>query len=318
MMSIFMREGPVRQCAGSARAGKHITTPSHRVAQRRRRRIRVSLLTMIADLHCHTTASDGALAPGDLLQRAVAGGVELLAITDHDTVGAYAELGDASMPGLRMIPGIEFSSQWGGCTIHVVGLGIDLDSPILEDAVGRQKTARTQRATAIAERLDRLGFHDTLAGARRLAGDAQVGRPHFARHLVDAGHVKSIAAAFKKYLGPGKPGDVKHYWSTIETIIGWIRAAGGVAVLAHPGKYRMTNAKIGVLADEFKASGGQAMEVLCGQQSADLTRKLARICNQRDMYASCGSDFHTPEHPWCELGRCGKLPGDCRPVWDLL
>jgi len=298
------------------RAGKHITTPSRHNG--RRHRIRVSLLAMIADLHCHTTASDGALTPRELLHRAATAGVELLAITDHDTVDAYAELGDAGVPGLRIVPGIEFSSQWSGHTIHVVGLGIDLDSPILGDAVRRQKSAREQRAVAIGERLDRLGCNDTLAGARRLAGDMPLGRPHFARHLVESGRVKSISAAFKKYLGPGKPGDVKHYWQPVAMIIGWIRDAGGIAVLAHPGKYGMTNTKVGVLVDAFRASGGQAMEVLCGQQTADVTRRLARICNERDMHASCGSDFHMPDRSWCEIGRCGELPDDCRPVWELL
>jgi len=273
---------------------------------------------MIADLHCHTTASDGALTPRELLQRAAAAGVDLLAITDHDTVDAYAELEDAGAPGPRIVPGIEFSSQWSGHSIHVVGLGIDLDSPILEVAVRRQQSARAQRAVAIGERLERIGFDDTLAGARRIAGDTPLGRPHFARHLVESGRVKSISAAFRKYLGPGKPGDVKHYWPSVETIVSWIREAGGVAVLAHPGKYGMTNTKIGLLADDFRASGGQAMEVLCGQQSADVTRKLARICNQRNLHASCGSDFHAPERAWCDLGRCGELPDDCRPVWELL
>lgn len=273
---------------------------------------------MIADLHCHTTASDGALAPRELLRRAADHGVGMLAITDHDTVAAYAELEDADAGDMRIVTGIELSTQWRGHSIHVVGLRIDLDDPELREAVSSQQDARAKRAVDIATRLEKLGFADALEGARRIAGGTPLGRPHFARHLVASGRVKSISAAFKKYLGPGKPGDVRHYWPPLDTIVGWIRGAGGIAVLAHPGKYRMTNAKVGALADEFTAAGGQAIEVLCGRQSVDLTRKLAKICNDRNLYASCGSDFHTPNQPWSELGSAGTLPPKCAPVADLL
>jgi len=272
---------------------------------------------MIADLHCHTTASDGALAPRELVQRAIERDVDLLAITDHDTVAAYADLIDAEFK-LRLIHGIELSTQWRGHTIHVVGLGIDIDGVVMQTAVAQQAKARNLRAEKIGARLDKLGFAGALEGAAHLAGTSPIGRPHFAQHLVESGQVKSIAASFKKLLGPGKPGDVKHYWAPLETITGWIIAAGGVPVLAHPGKYRMTNAKLGALVDEFRECGGRSIEVLCGQQSADVTAKLARICNTRDMLASCGSDFHAPGRPWSELGGCGTLPRDCRPVWDLL
>jgi len=272
---------------------------------------------MIADLHCHTTASDGALAPGELLQRATEHNVDLLAITDHDTVAAFAEL-DEDKVGLRLIRGIELSTQWRGHTIHVVGLDIDVDCIVMQAAVLQQTEARERRAEKIGARLDKLGYAGSLEGAARLAGGKSIGRPHFAQHLVESGQVKSIAVAFKKLLGPGKPGDVKNYWAPLETVIGWIVAAGGVPVLAHPGKYRMTNTKLGALVDEFRECGGRSIEVLCGQQSADVTAKLARICNTRDMHASCGSDFHAPGRPWSELGRCGTLPRECHPVWELL
>lgn len=273
---------------------------------------------MIADLHCHSTASDGALSPRDLLRRASDGGVELLAITDHDTVDAYAGLDRTHVSGMRVVPGVEFSAQWRGCTIHIVGLGIDLDSPVLATAIDRQQAARAERAEVIAARLNRLGLDDALAGARRIAGDTAIGRPHFAKFLLESGRVKSISAAFKKYLGPGKPGDVKHFWPPIDEVVGWIRAAGGTAVIAHPGKYKLTNTRLGLLVDEFAEHGGQAIEVLCGRQAPDLTKKLATICNDRSLYASCGSDFHVPDQPWSELGRCGPLPPACRPVWELL
>jgi predicted metal-dependent phosphoesterase TrpH len=272
---------------------------------------------MIADLHCHSTASDGALAPRALLQRALEHDVELLAITDHDTVAAYAEL-DAGNVSLRLIHGIELSTQWRGHTIHIVGLDIDIDSAVMRAAVAQQAEAREQRAEKIGARLAKLGFSEPLEGAARLADGNSIGRPHFAQYLVDSGQVKSIAVAFKKFLGAGKPGDVKNFWAPLEIVTGWIAAAGGVPVLAHPGKYRMTNAKLGTLVDEFRDCGGRAIEVLCGQQTADVTAKLARLCNAREMFASCGSDFHAPGQPWNELGACGTLPRDCRPVWDLL
>ncbi len=273
---------------------------------------------MIADLHCHTSASDGALRPRDLLRRAAEQGVELLAITDHDTVDGFAELDSAETGGVELVAGIEFSTHWRGQSIHVVGLDIDLGCRSLAAAIERQQATRAERATMIADRLARLGFADTLAGARRIAGGSPIGRPHFARHLLETGGVRSIDAAFRKYLGPGKAGDVKYCWPPLDTIVGWIRAAGGVAVLAHPGKYRMTNARLGALAGEFRDCGGMALEVLCGRQSADMTRRLARICSEHGLHASCGSDFHTPGQPWSELGRFGRLPGGCRPVWELL
>jgi len=273
---------------------------------------------MIADLHCHTNVSDGALPPGELVRRAVANGVTLLSITDHDTVDAYAQLSAANNHELRIVPGVEFSTQWRGHSIHVVGLGIDVDDETLAAAVRRQGAAREERAVAIDARLARLGFVDTLAGARRIAGSAQIGRPHFARHLVASGHAKDIATSFKKYLGPGKAGDVRQHWQSLATVVRWIIDAGGIAVLAHPAKYKMTNTKLGALTDEFASAGGRAIEVVCGQQSADVTKKLARLCNERSLYASCGSDFHAPGQPWSELGRAGAPPRDCRPVWELL
>jgi len=273
---------------------------------------------MKLDLHCHTTASDGALTPTEIVQRAVERGVDVLSITDHDTVAAYGKLGSDDLAKLQLVPGIEFSTRWQGHTIHIVGLDIDLASAVLADAVSRQQAARAARAEEIGRRLERAGIENALDGARDLAGESTIGRPHFARLMVESGRVKSIAAAFKKYLGPGKVGDVKQFWPPLEIVTGWITAAGGIAVLAHPGKYRMTNTKLAALIDEFRDHGGGAIEVLCGQQSTDVTRKLARLCNQRDLLASCGSDFHAPGQPWSELGAFGALPKECRTIREAL
>lgn len=270
------------------------------------------------DLHCHTTASDGALSPGEVVYRAADRGVDVLSITDHDTIDAYGQLDRKHFERLHIVPGIEFSTHWCGHTIHIVGLDIDLDSAVLADAISTQQVARSQRAFEIARRLERAGVEGALVGAQNIAGDRAIGRPHFARFLLESGRVKSIQAAFKKYLGPGKPGDVRDYWPALDVVTNWITAARGVAVIAHPGKYRMTNTKLASLIGAFTDCGGQAIEVLCGQQPSDLTRKLVRLCEQHGLLASCGSDFHMPGQPWSELGAFGALPEQSRPVWESL
>jgi predicted metal-dependent phosphoesterase TrpH len=192
---------------------------------------------MIADLHTHTIASDGELRPEELVSRAREAGVELLAITDHDTTAAYATIG-ISQDSIKIVPGIELSSVWRNKGIHIVGLNIALDEPKLMAGIEIQQAARQRRAETIAERLTKLGFDNTLAGARKLAGDAQIGRPHFARYLVESGQIANEKSAFKKYLGQGKHCDVRNEWPTFETVIRWITEAGGQAVIAHPAKYK--------------------------------------------------------------------------------
>ena len=273
---------------------------------------------MIFDLHCHTDASDGALRASELMRRARDRGVDVLSITDHDTIAAYAHPDFETIDGLQIVPGIEFSTHWHGHSIHVVGLGIDLDNSLLAEAVECQRLARERRAIEIGRRLERAGIENALDGARELAGNSAIGRPHFARFLVESGRVGSTTIAFRKYLGPGKPGDVRHFWPELETVTEWVTTAGGIAVLAHPAKYRMTNTKLGLLVDDFREYGGRAVEVLCGRQPHDLTKKLTRLCNRYEMLASCGSDFHAPGQGWSELGACGPLPDDCRPVWESL
>lgn len=274
---------------------------------------------MIFDLHCHTQFSDGALSPEAVITRAAEQGVSVLAITDHDTIAGVAIAQKAaSLVGIELVTGIEFSSQWGKGGVHVVGLDVDLHSPALAEAVQLQEQARIVRGRNIAERLSRAGFPGAFEGASRIAGDAILGRPHFAQYLVDIGAVKNMNAAFKKYLGTGKPADVKHQWPLMEQVIGWIHAAGGVAVLAHPAKYELTRTKMCAMIDSFVAAGGDAIEVISGLQPAAMTEDLLRITNTRSIYASCGSDFHLPGHAWQELGGFGRLPANAKPVWELL
>ncbi len=274
---------------------------------------------MVFDLHSHSDCSDGFLSPEALVSRATERGVTALALTDHDTIaGIPAAHRAAEEQGIRLIPGIEFSSHWGKGGVHIVGLGIDPASAELNDAIERQQTARAERGRAIGARLAQLGIPDALAGAQRLAGGAQLGRPHFAQYLVDLGKVKNTPAAFKKYLGAGKPADVKFQWPDMASVIGWIHAAGGLAVLAHPRKYPLTRTKMCALIADFAAQGGDALEVISGQQPSGMAEDLARIAEANRLMASCGSDFHRPGEPWQELGNFGKLPPQCRPVWTGL
>ena len=271
---------------------------------------------MHIDLHTHTLASDGKLSAAELLQRAADRGVEMLSITDHDTVAAYQELGQ-TRPAMTLVPGIEFSTTWRNTGVHVVGLNVDLKSSALKESIGRQQEARRQRAEHIAARLGKLGIHDALAGAQRIAGHANnIGRPHFAEHLVNIGAARSFNHAFDKFLKAGVC-DSTRYWATLPQIIRWIRDAGGIAVLAHPLKYKFTHVKFSAMVDDFMEAGGLGLEVISGKQDIQATRELARICVERQLLASCGSDFHQPDQSWAEVGNFQPLPESCRPVWEL-
>lgn len=270
---------------------------------------------MLFDLHSHTLHSDGALTPQDLLSRAVEKGVDVLAITDHDNTEAYSETQD-SPSSIRLVPGIELSTQWQSVGIHVLGLNTDPRCDAMLEAARLQGDMRLKRARRIAENLARKGIGDTFDGAMKLSHGRYIGRPHFARHLVDTGRVDSMHAAFKKYLGDGKAGDVRKQWAEIPQVIEWIRAAGGVAVLAHPLKYKLTRTRLKRLLDVFMAAGGQGMEVVSGQQTAQQTRDMAQLCAEKNLLASCGSDFHMPGAPWAELGRFSPLPEGLVPVWE--
>jgi predicted metal-dependent phosphoesterase TrpH len=273
------------------------------------------LTRMLADLHTHTLASDGQLSPADLLAGAAAAGVQLLAITDHDTLAGYRGLDATLASGCRIVPGVELSTTWRKLAIHVVGLNIDLHDATLLAGIGRQQQARSERAQLIAARLGKLGLHDTLTGAAQLAGSAGVSRAHFARYLVASGQCKSLHDAFRKYLGPGKAGDVRESWAALGEVIDWIHAAGGTAVLAHPAKYKLSNLKLEELARDFCAAGGDALEVISGQQDAALTTRLGKLAARHGLRASCGSDFHQPGQSWARLGGVAPLPPGCTPVW---
>ena len=267
------------------------------------------------DLHCHSTFSDGLVSPAELVSRAIELGVDVLSITDHDTVAAYRNL-SAVECSIALVAGVEFSTQWQRTGIHVLGLDIDIDSGAIDAAVRFQTAARLERAHRIAEILEKMGVENAFEGTAGRAAGAYIGRPHFAQYLVDTGRVDSVQAAFKRYLGDGKPCDVKQHWADMPQIVEWIRAGGGVPVLAHPLKYKLTRTKLKWLLSDFSRAGGEGLEVISGQQEAQHTAALAQLCEQHGLLASRGSDFHGPGKAWSELGACAALPPTVTPVWE--
>ncbi len=273
---------------------------------------------MKVDLHCHSNLSDGELSPLELIQYAGKQGIDMLAITDHDCAQKLPEVSAlAKTLAIELVPGIEISATWGKIGVHVVGLNICLDSIALLQAVAMQSEAREHRAQEIDACLAKLNIHDSYTGAKTVAGDSQIGRPHFAQYLLEAGFVKDLKTAYKKYLGAGKVGDVKCFWPDMNEVIGWIHEANGQAVLAHPAKYKLTRRKLDMLCREFKEAGGDGIEVVSGMQSQDITDYHEHLSLKYSFFASCGSDFHGPASSWHDLGKMAHMPVSCKPIWEL-
>jgi predicted metal-dependent phosphoesterase TrpH len=273
-----------------------------------------------ADLHCHSTASDGTLAPAAVVRRAHANGVDLLALTDHDELlGLPEATATAAELGLRFVPGVEVSVSWLDQTLHIVGLGFDPSNGALIEGLGKVRGGRDGRAVLIAAELDRIGIRGSLEGALRYAGNpALVSRAHFARYLVEIGISKNVHDVFLHYLARGKPGYVEHVWATLEDALGWIKGAGGLAVIAHPGRYRLSHAEMDILFDKFRDLGGDAVEVSCGAHDGGQVLAFARLARKFGLMASRASDFHGPEDSPIDLGRAPPLPQDLTPVWSQL
>jgi hypothetical protein len=273
------------------------------------------------DLHSHTINSDGSLTATQLIDLAIEKEVTHLAITDHDTVKAHLQLAQLSeqyqSDKITIIKGVEFSSQWNNMGVHIVGLNIDIHSAAISEAVNKQTQIRLQRLSTIAHKLTKKGFPDITEGALAVAGDSQIGRPHIAQYMLQEGMVRSVGQAFTKYLGAGKVGDVSSVWPDLEQVVTWIHDAGGVAVVAHPSRYKMTRTKRRRLMADFADAGGQAIEVCTGNQVPGVAEEMAALCDTFDFHGSVGSDFHNPEYQWVKLGRYPKLPNQCRPVWEL-
>jgi hypothetical protein len=269
------------------------------------------------DLHCHSAASDGVLTPAALVRRAAANGVQVLALTDHDELAGLAEAQAAADEcGVRLVPGVEISITWGGITIHVVGLGIDPGSDTLARGLAHVRSSRARRAERIAAEFDRLGIPGTLEGAYSYAGNPNlVGRAHFARYLVEQGVARDVKSVFGRFLVAGKPGYVPHEWAVLTDAVGWIRASGGRAVVAHPGRYRLSPERLREFFVEFIAAGGEGVEVVTGSHTRAQYAEYAQLARELGLAASRGSDFHGPDESEIDLGALPPLPPDLKPVW---
>lgn len=270
------------------------------------------------DLHCHSTASDGALSPTMLIKRAKEQGVTALALTDHDTTTGYQEARTAANEtNLTLIPGIELSASWQGKTFHIVGLGIDPEYQPLFEATRHLQTVRLERAEKIAEKLEKKRITGALEAVMKAAGDSMITRTHFADFLVSQNHVSTQQEAFDRYLASGKPAYMATVWAELDLAVNWITQSGGIAVLAHPLRYKLTPKWMQRLLTAFKQAGGQGIEVITGRCNTDEIKLAAKYASNFELAGSVGSDFHNPNNQWVELGRLAPLPANIKPVWEL-
>jgi predicted metal-dependent phosphoesterase TrpH len=276
------------------------------------------MITSKFDLHSHSTASDGDLAPTELVVRAKAQGVDTLALTDHDTISGVKEAQNtAKLLELDFVTGIELSTTWRNRCFHLVGLNIDIESKVLLAGIKSQQQLRATRTKSIAFKLDKKGIPDALEKVQNMAGSGMITRSHFANFLLREGYVSTMQEAFTRYLGDGKPAFVSTLWVSLIEAVYWIKQAGGVAVLAHPLRYRITASWMRRLLAEFKEMGGAGIEVVTGRSSAEEVRLSYNYAQKFNLAASIGSDFHSPHNQWVELGRYPDLPEDIQPIWEL-
>ena len=273
-----------------------------------------------ADLHCHSVVSDGTLTPEALAPRAKANGVELWALTDHDEIGGQDRaIAAARQAGLPYLTGVEVSVTFVNVTVHIIGLGFDHTDPALVAGLKQTRGGREERARDMGADLAKVGIPGAYEGAMKYVGNPElISRSHFARYIVEAGFCTDTNAVFRKYLAEGKPGFVPHRWASLGDAVGWITGAGGVAVVAHPGRYKFTANEEFALFTEFKTHGGQGVEVVTGAHGQADYVKYAEFCREFDLMASRGSDFHSPEESHTDLGKLPDLPGGVTPVWELL
>ncbi|WP_342618479.1 3',5'-nucleoside bisphosphate phosphatase [Rhodoferax sp. GW822-FHT02A01] len=273
-----------------------------------------------ADLHCHSVVSDGTLTPEELAERAKAHGVELWALTDHDEIGGQKRaLAAAHAQGMRYLTGVEISVTFIGQTVHIVGLGFDAGNAALAQGLRDTRGGRRQRALEMSEGLAKVGIHGAYEGALPYAGNPElISRTHFARFLVETGVCKDTNEVFRKYLTEGKPGFVPHRWATLKNAVTWITEAGGMAVIAHPARYKFTPNEEYALFTEFKALGGRGVEVVTGSHSTAEFASYAETAKEFGLAASRGSDFHSPGESHTELGTLPFLNSELTPVWELL
>ena len=273
-----------------------------------------------ADLHCHSVVSDGTLTPEALAARAKANGVQLWALTDHDEIGGQERaIAAAKALDMKYLTGVEISITFAGKTVHIVGLGFDHTNPDLVQGLRNTRGGRAERAREMSEGLAKVGIHGAYEGALKFAGNHElISRTHFARFLVESGVCKDTSEVFRKYLTENKPGFVPHRWASLENAVTWITGAGGVAVIAHPARYGFTANEEFALFTEFINHGGRGVEVITGSHSSADALQYADTALEFNLAASRGSDFHSPDESHTDLGTLPWLPGQLRPVWELL
>jgi 3',5'-nucleoside bisphosphate phosphatase len=273
-----------------------------------------------ADLHCHSVVSDGTLTPEELALRAKTNGVELWALTDHDEIGGQARAAAAAAAnGMAYLTGVEISVTFANETVHIVGLGFDATNPIIVNGLAKTRGGRGERAMEMSDGLAKVGIKGAYDGALKFVGNPElISRTHFARFLVESGVCKDTYEVFRKYLTEGKPGYVPHRWASLGDAVNWITQSGGVAVIAHPGRYKFTANEEFALFSEFKTHGGQGVEVVTGSHTTAEYVEYAAVAKEFGMVASRGSDFHSPDESRIDLGTLPMLPGDLTPVWELV
>jgi len=269
------------------------------------------------DLHCHSNVSDGVLTPERVAQYAREAGVDVWALTDHDEVSGIAAARAAAIAcGMRFVTGVEISITWANETVHIVGLQIDETNAGLVQGLLRTRSGRDQRGREIDAQLAACGIPGAYEGALRYVGNPDlISRTHFARYLVEVGACRNIPEVFRKFLSEGKPGYVPHRWASLAEAVGWIQGAGGIAVIAHPGRYRFSPTAQGALFDEFKQLGGTAIEVVTGSHTPDQYPEYAQLANRYGFLASRGTDFHAPGEARVDFSVLPPLPSSVTPVW---
>lgn len=271
----------------------------------------------IYDLHAHSNFSDGVLPPRDVVARAKLRGVDVLALTDHDSVAGLDAACDAAREhGVTLIPGVEISVTWEKHLVHILGLCIDRTHTTLLAGLTQLQTIREQRSQLMAQRLEKHGVPDALAGALKHAPNGLVTRRHFALHMVEIGIAPTLPKIFERYLRPSKPGYVATQWVELSDAVNWINAAGGVAVIAHPQRYEISATTRRRLAEQFAAHGGAGIEVVCGGSGPDVIHSSAALAQRFGLLASVGSDFHDPASSWTDLGKLAALPPTAQPIWS--
>ncbi len=275
-------------------------------------------LVLNCDLHCHSTASDGLLPAADVVRRAAGNGVDRLALTDHDALdGLAAARAAADEAGIAFTSGVEISIEWEGLQIHVLGLAFDADDAALNAGLATIRSGRIERARRMSAALEKAGIRNAFDGAMRFAENPSlISRSHFARYIVESGVCRDVRSVFESYLVPGRPGYVDHRWATLADSVGWVLGAGGIAAVAHPGRYKLSSRDMRRFLAEFKDLGGQAIEVMSGSHTPENVGTFGRLANEYGFLASRGSDFHGPGESFIDLGKLPPLPDGLKPVWE--